>query len=55
MRNLLCLLPDGHIVVGYYGKHPCDGKAYLLEALCWGPRGPVGRWMPHAASNEERA
>lgn len=42
MRNLLCLLPDGHIEVTHWAPHPCGGY-YLVEAQVWGPRGFVGR------------
>lgn len=53
MRNLRCLLPDGYIVVGYYTQHPCDDRAYLIEALCWGPNGSVGRWIPDRLASDE--
>lgn len=41
IRNLLCVLPDGHIVVGIYCPHPCGG-VYCVESWCYRPRGRVG-------------
>lgn len=44
MRNLRCLLPDGHIGVKVYAPHPCGGW-YVIEAFAYGPKGQVGRWL----------
>lgn len=41
MRNLLCLLPDGHIEVGHWLPHPCGGY-YEIERWVCGPGGRVG-------------
>jgi hypothetical protein len=43
MRNLQCLLPDGHIPVVTWAPHPCGGW-YVLEAWAYGPHGRVG-WV----------
>lgn len=45
MRNLLCLLPDGHIVVSLWAPHPCGG-IYCTGVWCWGPHGRVGYAFP---------
>lgn len=42
MRNIPCLLPDGHIVVTYWDVHPCDDRLYMAGAWVYGPRGRVG-------------
>lgn len=42
VRNLLCLLPDGHIEVSYWSAHPCGGW-WLHERLIYGRLGVVGR------------
>lgn len=44
-RNLLCLLPDGHIEVGTWEPHPCGGY-YEVERWVWGPAGRVGYSVP---------
>jgi hypothetical protein len=41
MRNLLCLLPDGHVSVGVWAPHPCGGY-YEVERWCYGRAGRVG-------------
>jgi hypothetical protein len=41
-RNILCLLPDGHIEVTYWMAHPCGGW-WNYDALVYGPKGVVGR------------
>lgn len=46
VRNLACLLPDGHIPVTYWAKHPCDDDLYMVEAWIWGASGRVGYWLP---------
>lgn len=45
MRNLTCVLPDGYIVVSYWANHPCSNAPYMVEAVCWGKAGAVGRWF----------
>jgi len=44
MRNLLCLLPDGHIPVQIWGPDACGGW-YVIQADCYGPGGRVGYWI----------
>lgn len=44
MRNLLCLLPDGHMPVTYWAPHPCGGY-YMHQAWVYGSNGIVGYWM----------
>lgn len=45
VRNLVCLLPDGHIPVTVWAPHPCGGR-YMVEAWVYGPNGRVGYWLP---------
>lgn len=45
MRNLVCLLPDGHIPVTLWAQHPCSGGLYMVEAWVYGPSGRVGYWL----------
>lgn len=47
VRNLLCLLPDGHLPVAVWAPHP-EGGWYVIEAWCYGPGGRTGQWMPSA-------
>lgn len=51
MRNLLCLLPDGHIPVTVWHPHPCGGY-YMVGAWCYGPDGCVGRHVVPEVSDD---
>ncbi|MCA1571674.1 MAG: hypothetical protein LC798_15440 [Chloroflexi bacterium] len=44
MRNVICELPDGHLVVTFWEPHPCGG-IYMVDARVFGPNGFVGRWV----------